>query len=300
MNVMNLKTGKGLLPALLLLLTAALYSCDKVPAPYSTVASNIDTTLYPPPSFSINPNAPRKVLIEDYTGHTCGNCPDAAVVLKNILASNPNVVALAVHAGSTFAPPQPPKYPDDWRTEVGTAFDNRFGVSSAGQPNGLINRRSVSGSPIVFHTSWANLVNQYLSEDPIADVELGIKTYFDPSTRRLVTYVHSGFVETIAEEVNLGVYLVEDSIVGAQKWYNQGLVDDYMHDYVHMDMLRQNISPVWGVSLGANNAAGKILRREWQMVVPAEFHAEHLKVLAFVYKVSNNEVIQATDVHIIE
>jgi len=284
----------------LLVLTAGFFSCDKVDAPYSVVASNIDTALYPPPMYSINPNAPRKVLIEDYTGHTCGNCPDAAVVLKNILASNPNVVAVAVHAGSTFAPPQPPKYPQDWRTSVGTAFDNRFGVSAAGQPNGLINRRSVNGSPIVFHTSWANLVSQFLAEDPVADIELAIKTYFDPATRLLVTYVHSGFLQSFSEEVNLGVYLVEDSITGPQKWYNQGLVDDYEPNYVHNEMLRGNISPVWGVSLGSSNPAGAIQRREWLTELPAELHVEHVKVLAFVYKTSNNEVIQATELHITE
>lgn len=300
MMAIKSKTATGILAVFLLALASGIGSCDKVDAPYSTVSSNIDTVLYPPPAYSINPNAPRKVLIEDYTGHTCGNCPDAAVVLKGILSSNPNVVALAVHAGSTFAPPQLPKYPDDWRTPVGTAFDNRFGVSAAGQPNGLVNRRPVNGSPIVFHTSWANLVNQYLSEDPVADVELAVKTYYEASSRRLVTYVHSGFLENVAGEVNLGVYLVEDSIIGAQKWYNQGFVDDYVHDYVHMDMLRSNISPVWGVSLGTDISAGAILRREWQVVLPQELNEAHVKVLAMVYKVGNNEVIQATDVHIIE
>lgn len=279
-------------------LLSILFSCDKIDAPYSVVGSNIDTVSFPPPAFSINSNAPRKVLLEDYTGHTCGNCPNGAAILNNLTSSNPLVVGLAVHCGVTFAAPAPPKYPADWRTEVGDAFDNEFGVSSAGQPNGMINRKIISGSRIHFYNVWVNEANAILNADPIADIELAIKPYYVASNRKLTAYVHAGFIESISDEVKLGLYLVEDSIVAPQKWYGQSLPQDYVEFYVHNHMLRKNISPIWGVSLGTNNPAGTIQRNQWALSLPADYKPEHVKLLAIAFNATSNEVIQVEEVHI--
>lgn len=282
------------LPAILF----AWSSCDKIEAPYSTVNSSIDTVLYPPPAYAINSNAARKVLIEDYTGHTCGNCPNGASILNNLTASNPNILGLSVHCGVTFASPAPPKYPKDWRTDAGTAFDNEFGVASAGQPNGMINRKVIGGYRIHFYNVWANEANAILSSDPIADIELAIKPYFDPITRKVTAYVHAGFIEAFSADVKLGLYVVEDSIIAPQKWYGQSLPQDYVEFYKHDHMLRKNISPIWGVSLGSGNAAGTIIRNQWSTTLPADYNEHHVKLLAIAFNASNLEVIQAEEVHL--
>ena len=49
---------------LAIMVATILNSCDKVEGPVKEVL--------PPPSGN------RKVLVEDYTGHRCGNCPRAA------------------------------------------------------------------------------------------------------------------------------------------------------------------------------------------------------------------------------
>ena len=81
---------------------------------------------------------------------------------------------------------------------MGTAFDNEFGVSSAGQPNGMINRKEISGSKIHFYNVWANEANNILNADPIADIELKITAYYVESSRKLISYVHAGFIENIS------------------------------------------------------------------------------------------------------
>ena len=55
------------------LLLFALHSCEKVEKPY------LPFTPPPPTSDTI-----RKILVEDYTGHTCLNCPRAAKVLHSL------------------------------------------------------------------------------------------------------------------------------------------------------------------------------------------------------------------------
>ena len=69
----------------------------------------LDTTLYPGlwsdyenndwPIFSENTNTNRNVLIEDYTGHHCNNCPNAATIAHDIEVANPTRVFVAsIHA----------------------------------------------------------------------------------------------------------------------------------------------------------------------------------------------------------
>ena len=49
---------------------------------------------------------PEKVLIEDYTGHLCPNCPEAGREIKAIQDIYGNqVIALAIHVSKTFARP---------------------------------------------------------------------------------------------------------------------------------------------------------------------------------------------------
>ena len=97
----------------------------------------------------------RKVLVEDYTGHKCGNCPAAADTLKYLTKKYPGqVIALAIHAGF-FANINTTTYPTDFRNSTGTAYDNQFGVSLAGNPNGLINRAGFgTGGFIKAYSTW--------------------------------------------------------------------------------------------------------------------------------------------------
>ena len=97
----------------------------------------------------------RKVFVEDYTGHKCGNCPAAADTLKYLTKKYPGqVVALAIHAG--FFANINATYPTDLRNPTSTAYDNTFGVSLAGNPNGLINRSGFgSANFIKAYTTWS-------------------------------------------------------------------------------------------------------------------------------------------------
>src|ERR1700719_2334024 len=55
----------------------------------------------------------KQVLIEDYTGHTCGNCPYAAYKLDTMITQNGKlIVPIAVHAGQ-FAYPKAPPFASD-------------------------------------------------------------------------------------------------------------------------------------------------------------------------------------------
>lgn len=274
--------------------------CDKIDAPYGSVyVSSIDTVAFPPPSFTLNYSEPRRILVEDYTGHTCGNCPDAAILLENMIASSSGkIIGLAIHAGSTFSPPSLPSYPADFRTEAGNALDAVFGVTSAGQPNGLINRQKAGNVYYVYPNFWSNRVNDLLSASPEADAQVGIKSYYDASKGKLIAYVHAGFLEPMSGTYSLVAYVVEDSVIGDQKWYNQGFPQDHVEEYEFMHMLRGTVSPLWGEEIATDPAVGSVYRKAWSVAVNPEWNIEHLKIVAVLYNKDTYEVVQPAEVHV--
>ncbi|MDP4282340.1 MAG: hypothetical protein Q8867_09360, partial [Bacteroidota bacterium] len=111
-----------------------LWSCDKVKEPYFTQkGTGTDTS-------TVN----RTVLLEDYTGHKCVNCPTAAVTAHTLEEMyNGNLIILAVHAGY-FAIPGSGNYALDLRSATGEDWYSTFGVTS--NPIGMINRIETGGS----------------------------------------------------------------------------------------------------------------------------------------------------------
>ena len=111
-----------------------LSSCDHVENPYPAVSTDLDTTLFPGvwseyvanewPTFTQNLNTDRNILLEDFTGHLCPNCPNAAREIEAIRTIyEDQIIALAIHVSPDFARPysanQAPSFQYDFRTEWG-------------------------------------------------------------------------------------------------------------------------------------------------------------------------------------
>ena len=73
-------------------------------------------------------NPEKKVLIEDFTGHLCPNCPDAARELDAIHdIYGDQIIGMAIHVSKSFARPYPasqaPSFQYDFRTNGGDELD---------------------------------------------------------------------------------------------------------------------------------------------------------------------------------
>jgi hypothetical protein len=84
-------------------------SCDRVENPIPNDLGNYDVALFPGnygteysyPTFGQNTNTNVNVLLEDYTGHQCGNCPVGASIAESIEdANNGRVIVVSEHAGA--------------------------------------------------------------------------------------------------------------------------------------------------------------------------------------------------------
>ncbi|MGB0916116.1 MAG: Omp28 family outer membrane lipoprotein [Flavobacteriales bacterium] len=245
----------------------------------------------------------RNVLIEDYTGHTCGNCPRAAEVLHDLeLTYGSRIIPLAVHVGF-FAETQgsaPAPYSTDFRTPAGNEWNSEFGNSAQGLPNGMINRRQEGGGYVQSYTAWTAQVANILEEEP--DASIGLDLTYEEATRTVNVDVDvTAFNDLNSGPYNLILCLTEDSIIDWQKDYDPALADENLEDYVHMHALRTNFNGTWGDQIGTGSiGAGTVISNTYSLVLDDAWDHHHCNVVAFIYQTGNKEVVQADYRHIIE
>jgi thiol-disulfide isomerase/thioredoxin len=273
--------------SILILATVFFIGCDKVNDPFANPNTN-------------NPNpeeAIQKVLLEDFTGFRCPNCPPAAAVASQLSdVYGDNLIVVGIHCTNQFASPLPtstspddPFY-NDYRTPAGEAYWPAFGIQ--GLPTGLVNRAYFDGIQRVAHPNWANAIAQQLALQPKASIVFENHTY-DESTRTVNFDVSMTVLENLeAGQYFMTLYLTEDSIYDWQD--NQGtLIENFLHRHV----LRDNINGTWGALAFNNGTAGQNNTLSYQYTLDTDWNAEHCEIVAYIYREETREIIQAEKIH---
>lgn len=274
---------------ILISVLSAMLSCDKV------------TDVRDPNAEAITGN--RKVFVEDYTGHKCGNCPAAADTLKYLEKKYPGqIVPLAIHAG--FFATTNASYPTDFRTTAGNAYDTQFGISNAGNPNGLINRGGFgSGGFIKAYTSWEGEVAQMLSKP--AKFEIKIKNTFVTSSNNLNSSITVRSLSNNSGIYKLVVLLSEDSIIAEQLDYRLPSGSQLISNYEFKHVLRDAINSTWGDAVFSSGAIvnDSIVKTYSNYILNSGYNAAKCHVIAYVYDADPNsptyyEVLQVEEAHV--
>ncbi len=233
---------------------------------------------------SSNPSQ-RKVLVEDYTGHKCGNCPEAAIVLKNLeTLYGSKVVAMAIHAGS-FANVNA-NFPTSFTTTPGNDYNTFFSVSAQGNPNGMINRIGYSGGASVqvkYHTGWASEVAQQV----VLPAKFQIKLKYSYNTGSLLLNT-SVKIKSLAN--NTGIYktvvlLTEDSIIAEQLDYSLPVGSQTNTNYEFDHVLRGAINSSWGDVMFASGAGINIedSKTYSSYQIKSTFKPSHCSIIVYIY-----------------
>ena len=232
----------------------------------------------------------QNILLEDYTGHTCVNCPTAAVIaheLKELYGEH--LIIIAVHAGS-FAIPHPGDYENDYRTETGNIWNTFFGIQQ--YPSGLVNRiQNSSGNYPIAYDKWGTMVADELKKIPQA--EISISNSFASGV--LTTSVTTKFLAEMESTYSLYIGITEDSIISAQKNFNSNIGDTpQIDDYVFMHMLRGSVNGEWGEDIfGDAIEVDKEYKKTYQYTITGDPDNSH--VVAFVYDNETKSVIQVVE-----
>lgn len=265
-------------------------SCDIIQEPYIEKKDNnpvdtTDTTVYI-----------RKVLLEDYTGHRCGNCPRSHEKMQELLNTyGDKIVPISVHVGF-FAMPIG-QYTAEYRTSTGNELNTYFGNDNAGLPNGMVNRINWQGDVVLNYSSWQQVIESIITNEP--DLGIDIKNTYNQGTKVLDTKIDIKGLKDITGNFKLAVYIVQDSIVSMQTDYNASPQD--IPNYVHRHVLRGAINSTWGDVIALQTISkGEEISRTFNYTINSAWNSEKCYVLAYVYNDENKEVIQAEEEKIIK
>lgn len=260
----------------------ALISCDKIEPPYKQTGDVV---------------AERKVLLEDYTGQRCVNCPTAARIahdLKEVYGEN--LIVIGIHTGF-FAIPFLPQFPLDLRTEAGEAWDATFKVSTAGHPKGLVNRLNKDGIYYLGPGEWGTAVADAISKK--ADATIDLEAKFTAGNTKLSITASGSFLRRMEGEFNLQLCVVEDSIIGNQNNSDPTVgTTPVIENYVHRHVLRATVNGINGEKIANGAVNGDTFSKTYEFAVDAGWKSQHLSVVAWVYRGSDFEVLQAEEVHV--
>ena len=262
------------------------YSCTKIDEPYATARNvNIKDTIM---NWDTIP-AIRKVIIEDYTGHKCVNCPEAAITARTLEELHEGqLIVMAVHAGF-YAQPGTGDYALNLTTQAGNDWNNDFNLVS--YPSGMVNRKEFESSRLLAPGKWGSSVKQIITLPPV--VQMMITNKYDPDSRKVISTVYSRFINQMAGTYTLTVCIVEDSIIGAQKNSNPkvGPTPDWFN-YVFNDVLRGTLNGSYGeVMTTAPNTELTYLGR-YPSVIDPSFIPKNCWILAYVSNSATKEILQ--------
>jgi hypothetical protein len=278
------------------------YGCDKVDAPYreEVVAPDFCST-------GIDDSIPnKKVLVEDYTGHGCGNCPDAGIYLNDTLKPlyNHCLVVISVHAGFfagtcpnalvCLSMPNPPagSFETDFNTVPGSAWNTFFGIS--GNPKGMVDRIDYpNGSHSKTYNAWGPAIATELEKD--AKAKIKISNSFNQASNSVNVSVESEFVDNLQGDYKLQVVITEDSLIDWQLWYNHQ-PDEYVPDYIHRHVLRDGLNTTWGETISTGAVAkGTIVTKNYNYTINSSWNVNHCNIVAFIYDDATKEVLQVEE-----
>ena len=216
------------------------------------------------------PQVSRAVLIEDYTGQYCVNCPRATEEIERLIEQYGDsiVIAVAIHSGP-FGKSK--GEPSPLYTEVGDMYFNTWGMSA--QPIGLIDR--LFGSTPFSYTDWAGGVNYEVAIEPPVSFLTDID--YDAETRDAAIEVQTIGLDSALVSGKLQVWLVEDSIDSFQ------LMPDGSREehYNHMHVFRASVNDPWGDALSVSH--GQVAVKNYELKFDPAWVPEHCSVVTFLY-----------------
>lgn len=223
----------------------------------------------------------KRVLIEDFTGQRCVNCPNASEMIESLQEQYgaENVIAVGIHSGPFSKTVTNQPFPL-W-TETGDYYFNSWGIDA--QPTGVIDRKTVSST----YQSWGTIVRDALQAS--APLTLDATTSYDEATRTVTINVNAKGVLDVTGKLQL--WLTEDNITNIQYMPDGSVNTQYVHNHVFRTAVNgqdgEDFSIAWDEEKTVTSTY--VLDEAWK--------PENMSVVAFVY--NNSGVQQVVKVPVI-
>lgn len=228
----------------------------------------------------------RAILIEDFTGQRCINCPTGTEIINGIVDTygEDNVIAVGIHSGPLgFAGNSKTV---GLMTDTGNEYYTRWDKENKmGQPWVVFNRKT---SPDSHYNNWAAMVSTIISEK--ANLSVKIANAYDAASRTLTTTVGADGVNGTVNG-KLQVWIVEDGIKALQMMPDGKSNKEYVHNHV----FRAAVNGTWGEDVTVKE--GETTTKQYSYKLPETWNADNIAVVAFVY--NDNGVENVAKKHLV-
>lgn len=225
----------------------------------------------------------RAVLIEEFCGQLCINCPDGAEELEKIQKGYgaDSVIIVSIHSGvsQNLAVPTSNTKAVGLATDYGEALYQKNGVSA--EPSIIVDRNS---GVLQNRSTWATAVGTALHQS--SSVSLKATSAYSSANDSLIITIHAKSIADISG--TLQVWLTEDNIIAIQKLSNGY---DYNHVFNHVFRACVN-GDGSSISLKGSDKDGKTLVFRTKIDTAAKWKAANMSVVAFIQ--DGNGVQQST------
>lgn len=220
----------------------------------------------------------RSVLLMDFTGQKCVNCPEAHEIMADLVKQygDTALITVSIHGGGMATDVKFTNFATNnigLMIQEGNEMNDAFGINS--WPTGVVDRINARGAGMN-SSLWASAVSAAL-EVP-TDVHIAAEASVSDSVINVKTDIYSGSDRDCA----LQVWVVEDSIVTRQLTM-QGRVDNYVHNNVLRDVhysvsKGEPITLHKGISLSKESA----IHTKW--TDKERWNWTNLSIVAFVFQ----------------
>ena len=284
-------------------------SCDIVTEPYNNGGAGPGEEEYNDTVYNDTTLTKRRILLEEFTGHKCPNCPSGADIAEQLIADNPDdFVSVAIHNSGAFSevdihdPDHP--YPSDFETETGEKLRIKYQFASF--PGGMLNRSDINGSPKVNYLKWTQEVNALLANQaymaPRFKLKLENVYNSKPGERSLRVRYHAKCLQNVTGNIAIVGYVLESHIIAPQVDNRQS--NSYVADYEHNHVLRVGFpGDGSGKTLFTNPTPGDITEvisenDEISIALNDDWKPENMHVVVFLYNSDTGEILQIEETNL--
>lgn len=182
----------------------------------------------------------KRLLIEDYTGTWCGNCPNVAYAIEQVKLQSENVVAVGIHRASSDT--NNPNY-DPFNYEAAVELEQTYGV--AGYPWAMLDRTTQWAFPAPLNVDQA--VELTKSD---ATVGLAFDSALENNTLNVTLNIKFG--TDFTQNLSVVVYVLESGLIADQTNYTtyyEG--EDILVDFEYNHVLRASLTNLLGDAIPA-------------------------------------------------
>lgn len=238
-------------------------ACDSVSEPDRVVEAQITPA--------------RTMLIEEFTGQRCTNCPDGHVAINNLLHSaalGDSIIAVGIHASTLALDP-----PMGLRIPEGEEYYKNFG--SPALPTAILNRQT---EPLQVDL-WTSNINRLI----IVPTPYTVRAEATLSPDGKTIDIKVGMSAGDDYSGNLQVWVTENDIIAYQLDHGKNIMS-----YEHNHVLRGVVNGIDGEAVSLKKDIPDYL--QYTQTVEENWVPENLEIVAFLY--NKEGVAQATKCHI--